>query len=249
MYTKRILVLSISLFLPLYCKAAGTTELFVISALHGAHKDHPTYDYQTLYSLVDSFEPDYVGVEIRQEDIKAKKQYLQKNYPKEMVELANRYKSKAFGFDWLGEGIEGVEIPDNYWADLEVKKLAKEMSQDNYFLSKEPKELGVQRELQSKIIEQATPYSLNNGEYGKICREIDKLEEVWFSGSKYAEIIDFNKKRDERIGDSIIKFIEQHKGKRIVLVMGADHRTFAVEHIKEYFESDVQILPIGKPAD
>jgi len=242
---RKVLLASIILLLfSLTSNAIEKTELVIISAMHGAHNNHPTFDYKTLYNLVDSFEPDFVGIEIRQEDIKSDPEYLKNNYPKEMVELSLNYKSNVFGFDWLGESIEGMQIPNGYWSDLKIKKLSKAMNKDNGFLNKEPKELSKLRRLQSIIIKQATPSSLNNGEYGRICREIDKLQGAWYKGSQYFEIIEFDKKRDTRIGHSIIQFIEQHQGSRIVLVMGADHRTFAIENIDNHFGNRVKILSI-----
>ena len=244
MNTNKTLLLLFVLLFSLNCKASKVTELVIISAMHGAHKNHPTYNYNVLYNLVDSFEPDYVGVEIRQEDITGNNNYLQKNYPKEMVELVKRHNAHVFGFDWLGESIEGIKIPENYWLNMKVKKLGKEMNRDSDFLNKKPIELKKQRELQTKIIEQATPYSINNGGYGEICRVIDDFYDLWFKDSKYIGIIQFDKQRDKEIGLNIIKFIEQHRGKRIVMVMGADHRTFAVENINKHFKGNVKILSI-----
>ena len=63
-------------------------------------------------------------------------------------------------------------------------------------------------------------------------------------GSKYEEIIAFNRVRDEEIAGNITRFIERHKGSRIVLVMGADHRTFAVEAIRQRFGESVRLVDI-----
>lgn len=242
----RIIVLLLAVLLFLFeSNASENTELVIISAIHGAHNDHPGYNYRTLHALVDSYEPDFVGVEIRPEDINSGAKYLENNYPREMVELSLQYGNKAFGFDWLGESIEGEKIPTGYWNTLRIKQLSKAMNNDHTFLEREPKELAELIEIQSKIIEEATPSSMNNGSYGQICREIDALEAEWYGGTQYMEIIEFNRKRDSKIGENVIAFIESHKGNRIVLVMGADHRTFAIENIRNHFDNSVAILPIS----
>jgi hypothetical protein len=247
MNTKIMMLLAVMISFSVKTYATEKTEVVFISALHGAHKNHPSYDYDTLYKLVDAYNPDFVGVEIRPEDINAETSYLQSNYPHEMIELNQQYKHKVFGFDWLGDTIEGVEIPGDYWKNLQVKKLMNAMGNDDAFLAREPKELDELKTMQAKIVEQATPYSLNNGDYGKLCRQIDKLEEVWFSGTPYTEIISFNQKRDEKIASNIVTFIKQHRGSRIVLVMGADHRTFAVENIQKQLAENIIILPVNAP--
>lgn len=224
--------------------AQEKTEVVVIAALHGMHKDHPGYDYDDLYELVDSYNPGFVGVEIRPEDIQQDEKYLRKNYPREMVDLTIKYQEQAFGFDWLGESIKGVPIPELYWNDLKVIQLQKELGQNNELQNIKPKEIERINQRQQEIIKMATPSSINNGEYGKLCREIDALEAAWLNNTKFKEIIDFNRRRDAEIGNNIIDFIKTHKGSRIVLIMGADHRTYAIENINQYFGEEVVVLKI-----
>ena len=220
------------------------TQVVVISALHGAHKNHPNYNYETLYSLVGSYAPDFVGVEIRPEDIKSNTRYLTSNYPQEMVELSLRYKDKTFGFDWFGESIEGKQIPKDYWKNLKRKELSRLMNNDQAFLDKKPEELIKLNEIQYQMVKSATAITINDGSYGRMCRDVDKLQEQWFKNTPYMALLPLDKQRDRKIGDNINKYIEQHKGSRIILVMGADHRTFAIENIKMHFNDDVEILPV-----
>jgi hypothetical protein len=71
------------------------TEVLVVSSLHSAHRDHATFDYDVLFSVVRDFDPDFVGLEIRPEDIGMGEKYLSSNYPREMVELARRYQGRS----------------------------------------------------------------------------------------------------------------------------------------------------------
>lgn len=223
------------------------TEVVVISSLHAAHKGHPFYDYETLYALIESYNPDYVGVEIRPEDMHSDQAYLSKNYPKEMVKIAQGYKEKSFGFDWLGEEIEGVPIPENYWKNMKYKKLLNDMDRDEQFLTRMPEEIAKLQAQQSDLISKATPSLLNNGRYGDLARKIDQLQIKWYRGTQYEYLAWFNAQRDKHIGQNINSFIEQHSKKRIVLVMGADHRTYAVENIEKRFKTEVRFLPVVDP--
>jgi len=226
--------------------ATSQTEVVVIASMHGAHKNHAGYNYETLYSIVQSFKPDFVGVEIRSEDINSDLSYLKSNYPAEMIELSQRYKGKAFGFNWLGHEIENQSIPSDYWKNLRVIQLSKELDADIEVLKLQPKKLSELKKVQEDIIRSATPARLHNGKYGEVCREIDSLEEQWLKNTRYTEIQRFNRTRDAEIGKNIIKFIEHNRGKRIALVLGADHRTFAVENITKHFGEQVLITPITK---
>jgi hypothetical protein len=79
----------------------------IVATMYGLHQDHHASDFEDLFRLVENFEPNLVGVEIRPEDVGADEDYLRANYPHEMIELARRHGESAFGFDWLGDDIAG----------------------------------------------------------------------------------------------------------------------------------------------
>ena len=223
---------------------ARKTELLIVSSLHAAHKDHATFSYDDLFSLVQDFGPDFVGVEIRPEDIGMDRAYLSSHYPQEMVELAHRYQERAFGFDWLGNEIAGTAIPQAYFKDLPRTKLLQELDDDEVMMARRPEQIARFQEEQWKIIESATPASLTDGRYGALCRQIDELEQNWLSDSRYEEIVAFDQLRDEEIARNLIQFIERHPGSRIIAVMGADHRTFAAEAILKHFGEDIEMADV-----
>ena len=223
---------------------ASTTELLIISSLHSAHEGHPGFDYDVLFSLVRDFDPNLVGVEIRPEDVGMSREYLSANYPREMVELAQQYRGRSFGFDWLGPDIAGFPIPESYFRDLSITKLSAELAGDEAMMARKPEQIAELEREQSLIIAAATPSSLADGRYGALCRQIDALEQNWLAGSKYEEILEFNRRRDEEIARNLIRFIERHPGHRIVAVMGADHRTFAVEALRDHFREAIEVVAV-----
>ena len=45
------------------------TTILAVASMHRFHKDHPTFDYEKLFQVIADFHPNYVGVEIRPEDV------------------------------------------------------------------------------------------------------------------------------------------------------------------------------------
>lgn len=72
-------------------KKYNDTKVMVLGTLHGAHRNNEFYNYNHIFSIIENFNPEVIGVEIREEDL-----------------LESRYKHnyKILGFDWLGKDIE-----------------------------------------------------------------------------------------------------------------------------------------------
>ena len=209
------------------------TELIILSAIHGKHESNKNYTYDDLFSFINKYNPDIVGVEIRSEDLDSSTTYLDKNYPFEMFEAITKYKNKkVYGFDWLGKDIEGKPIPADYFQDLKVKKLLKELNTDSTMADKFDK----LNELQSQkreITSSASLHELNDGRYETINTQYyDELGKI-FDGTKYSAISDFYKERDENITKNIIKIINENIGKKMIFIMGADHRSHSLKRINE----------------
>ena len=116
--------LLVGVFLFTNCvKAQSEINVYVIPALHGLHQKNKNYNYDSLYAVIKKINPDYIIVEIRQEDMGQDTAYLKKNYPTEMWIMRYWFRNKKhFGMDWLGKEIEGKPIPENYWEETaEIK--------------------------------------------------------------------------------------------------------------------------------
>jgi hypothetical protein len=217
------------------------TTIMAIAALHQFHAEHPTYGYDLLYRTVDGFQPDYMGVEIRAEDIGADRAYLQRNYPVEMIQLSQDYADgRCFGFDWLGDDIAGQPIPCNYWREVSpYKKLERELGDDPDVVSDELKGLLAQ---QAEILGTATPASLVDGRYGAVTRRYYQCLDAMLRGTRYELLAQFRRRRDQEIGRNIRDFVQEHRGTRIALVMGANHLGFAVESLSRHLSGEDAIF-------
>ena len=185
--------------------------------------------------MIKNFQPDFVGVEIRPEDIGADEAYLPRNYPYEMIELSKRYgDGRCFGFDWLGEDIAEQPIPDNYWKEIsKIKILERELGEDPEFQDTPISDDLINKQME--IIKTATPASLIDGRYGVVTKQYYQYIGDLLYGTKYEAISQFNRKRDKEIGRHMVNFIREHAGSRIALVMGANHHVFATETLVNYF--------------
>ena len=214
------------------------TTILAIASMHNFHVDHPHFDYERLFQVIENFQPDHVGVEIRPEDIGADENHLKRNYPFEMIELSKRYgNERCFGFDWLGEDIAGQPIPDNYWKEISAqKKLERELGDDPDF--QETPLLDDLYHQQMDILKNATPASLIDGRYGIVTKQYYQAANDLLRGTKYEVISQFREKRDQEIGQHMVNFIREHTGTRIALVMGANHHVFALETLVNHFDNN-----------
>jgi len=144
-------------------------EVAVISSLHQYHDGHETYDYKKLYFLISSFNPEFIGIEIREEDFSLSRELLDKIYPLEMVEIKMDNPGKIFGFDWFEEELEGKETPENYFETSKTLKLLEGLSLEKKLDGHLKKELHELNEIQIKIIKTSAPSSLYNRDYDDLC--------------------------------------------------------------------------------
>lgn len=219
------------------------TEVIVCSSIHGAHTKNPNYSYEALFSYIESNKPDIIGVEIRSNDIDSSASYLKNSYPFEMYEIKNRFKTKkVYGFDWLGDDIKGKAIPKNYWAELSpTKKLQKKLNTDSLALKKlEP--LGVITKEKNNLVMSANIKELNDGRYDILNTVYYQQLELLLKNTEYQGLSAFYSKRDEEIATNIINIITSNPGKKIIFILGADHRSYSLARIRKHFGDAISLI-------
>jgi hypothetical protein len=219
------------------------TRVMIVATLHGRHKSSHGYSYEDLYALVKKFDPDFVGVEIRAEDIHRDPDYLTANYPTEMIALAQTWGSRAFGFDWLGDDVAGAAIPGDWWAARSpLKRLERELDQDLQFKSEKLESI---RARQQTIIDTATPATFNDGRYDQLNDEYYEVFNKSVAGSRYQPIANFYMERDTRIGRNLAAAIRARHAKRVLIALGADHRSFAIRSLRRSMGASIQLVPVA----
>jgi len=145
-----------------------------------------------------------------------------------MVELAHRYGPKAFGFNWLGDELQGRAIPADWWsAQSQTKKLERSIDDDP--VMKTPAKTAINERMdeirgaQEVILDKATAASLNDGRY-------DALSVTYYTnlanlthGTPYAALAAFYSERDHRIAANILAKVTRLPMSRIAIACGADH--------------------------
>lgn len=219
------------------------TRIMILGTLHSIHKDNKYYNYNDIYSIIDKYNPDMIGLEIRKEDILQERKYLEKFYPYEMIETKFKYinKSKVFGFDWLGDSINDKLIPNDYFTNLEVKKLEKILNTSNDYY-KEKTILDIIDEIKFPLVINHTAQECNNGKYDLLAEVQYTQLSILFKNTPFEKMSHFYKKRNEEISNNIIKTINNNMGKRIIVLTGLDHRIFIIKALKNYFNNDEIVI-------
>lgn len=210
-------------------------QILVCSTIHGSHKDNNNYTYRDLCDFIDVYDPDIIALEIRQFDLDSSPDYLSKNYPFEMYSIKERYKHKVIvGFDWLGKELEGIHIPSNYWKnDSWVKKMELELNSDT-IVQKKFQRLDSLQSLKLKIFLNESIIGLNDGRYDEINREFYTELEGILTNTKYSSLVNFYKERNRNIVNNLKNIIQKNRGKRILILTGADHRSYIMD---DFFNS------------
>ena len=216
------------------------SEVIIISTIHSAHQLNPNYSYDSLFGFLEVFNPDVIGIEIRNEDMDSSEAYLKKNYPYEMYACISKYTTKeVVGFDWLGEYLEGRSIPDNYWKEeSRIKELQQKLAKDSVMLKK-LSVIDIVREEKNKIVLNASLYELNDGRYDLINHIYYEQLETLLKDTPYEALSDFYQKRDEIIAANITEIIRNNTGKKMIFLIGADHRDFTLKKVKETFKDTI----------
>ena len=208
--------------------AVEAATVLVIPSMHKRMATSRRYGYADLYAAVAKFSPDIVGIEMRQEDLAFGREYLAANYPVEMIELAARYAPNVFGFDWLGEDLEGRPIPADWWKiQSPIKRLEREsgelQSAEMAGRARIAARLSKLSAMQDAILQRATLPSLANGAYDRVTARYYAALAQLYAGTRFEALVSFYRERDARIANNIAEFVTHHPGKRIVVVTGADH--------------------------
>lgn len=232
-------IFSLSILLLLSCGKKDPASVLILPTIHESHKVNRNYDYKDLFQVIREFDPEVIGVEIRPEDLSESKEYLDLFYPDEMIMVRDSFPDKTVGIDFYGKSFEGKLLPAEVFKDStnELGKfvlLEQKMSRDT-LIERKKKELELPEilERQNKIARSYSPQQLMNGEYDSLTVRYYSLLEKILENPEYKEYLDFNTLRDERITENAIELIKDNPGKRILIIVGTNHRANLVEAVKD----------------
>lgn len=222
------------------------TEVMVLGTLHGLHEGNTFYSYDDVFLIIERFNPDVIGIEIRKEDVIQTREYLEKYYPYEMIEAKFRYETncRICGFDWFGKSIEGKPIPEKYFETLDIKILENEFDSSKEYI-KEKEMIEVINKIRMPLVTNRTAKECNDGKYDIAVEILYNQLGIIYRDTPYEQIINFYMERDHQISNNMINIIGENKGERIMFLTGMDHRSFAIKAINSYFNDEIIFMDIN----
>lgn len=219
------------------------SKVLILSTLHKGHETNMNYTYDSIQKIIKRYQPEVLGVEIRAEDLKLDSKYLSKFYPKEMYEyLFQSDKIKYYGFDWLGEEIVGIPMPENFFPEISsIIKLQKQLA-ENQEVQKRLEILSYVSKEKNQIAKISSPKEMIDGRYDVANRIYYNQMMNLMSDTELHEIPKFYLKRDEMIASNILKIIQENPGAKMLFLMGADHRSYTMDFLLKELGETVEFI-------
>ena len=239
------LILPIILFTALSCQKEQKTQVLVLPTIHGAHEFNENYTYADLLEIIEAYEPDRIGVEIRPEDFQLSTDSLDLFYPLEMIMVRDSFAGKVSGIDYYNEETKNITVSRNMFADTvsemyRIKRLTQDMRLDSVFVSAyENTRLPKIQEEQRKMAMEYSAEDFLKGRYDSITGLQYQIEDSLFGKSDYAAYPIFNNRRDLKITQNALQIVEENPGKKILFLVGANHRNRLMDSLKK---RDVELL-------
>ncbi|MDX1752201.1 MAG: hypothetical protein R3259_03375 [Salinimicrobium sediminis] len=222
----------------LSCIRDQETQVLVLPTIHGAHEVNENYTYDDLLQLVKSYEPDVIGVEIRPEDFNLSTDSLDLFYPLEMIMVRDSFPGKVSGIDYYNEETRNITVSRKMFSDTvsemySIKRLTQDMRLDSAFVtSYEKTKIPEIQEEQRRMALNYSAEEFLKGEYDSITGLQYQIEDSLFGNSPYAAYPVFNNRRDLQITLNALQLVEKNPGKKILLLVGANHRNRLVDSLE-----------------
>jgi hypothetical protein len=215
---------------------AQKTELLILPTIHAGHKRNVNYNFEHVRNIIKNFKPDIIAVEIRPEDLDQDTIYLHKFYNPEMIMFLNEFpEAKKAGIDFMGADVAGKPLPENFLKDTLVEfgkfRLMNQKLMRDSAIVKARIEKGLPDLIskRGKMMAGLGANQLMTGEYDALTEEFTVSQTQILRGTPYQYYDDFQVMRDQRIADNVKAIAKMNKGKRIIVLTGANHRNRAVK--------------------
>lgn len=222
------------------------SKVLLLGTIHGLHKNNNLYSYEDIFNIIDDFNPDVLGVEIRPEDVEQEREYLTKYYPYEMIEAKYRYyhRCQIIGFDWFEERLEGKLIPELYFEEVNQQIQLEQALQEDYSMAKEKEIISIIEDQEAKLVMKSNASEINSEKLDILMQLKQDITDLLLKETRYRLIPEAYAARNQQINTNIINLINNCRGKRILILMGAAHRWHTLQAINNNFTEGVELLPI-----
>lgn len=90
-----------------------------------------------------------------------------------------------------------------------------------------------------KLVTNSTLFGLQDGKYDLINRIYYQQLNHLLKNSLYELLGEFYEQRDQRIADNIIEIMKNNKGRKMIFLLGADHRDFTIKEVTRVFRNQI----------
>ena len=232
-----LLVVISSLTNPLF---AQKTELLILPTIHAGHKKNVNYNFEHVRHIIENFKPDIIAVEIRPEDMNRDTNYLKALYNPEMIMFKNEFpETEKAGIDFMGVDFEGKTLPSDFMKEIigefgKFRAMNQQLMRDTFIVkARIAKGLPAIITKRGEMMGNLSANQLMDGKYDALTEEFTKGQTEVLRNTPYQFYDDFQISRDQRIADHIKTLAMKNKGKRIIVLTGANHHNRAVNELKK----------------
>ncbi len=215
---------------------AQKTQLLILPTIHAGHKKNVNYNFEHVRTIIKNFKPDIIALEIRPEDLDQDTSYLHKFYNPEMIMFRNEFpEAKKAGIDFMGSDVAGKPLAENFLKDTIVEfgkfRLMNQKLMRDPAIVKARVEKGLPELIskRGKMMSSLGANQLMEGYYDSLTEEFTIEQTKILRNTPYQYYDDFQVMRDQRIANNIKAIALKNKGKRIIVLTGANHRNRAVK--------------------
>lgn len=215
----------------------GKTEVLVLGTLHNAHKSNKNYSYQDILNILGTYDADAICVEIP-ESFFRERPYLLEMTMASIYGFENN--KNVYPIDWWNVEKNARKEREEYVKTDEYKKKEIEeerRKQDDSIIQSFEKEYG---SLERLFNENNKDYYFYNGkEFNDYIRQSYGISIDVYG---YSCINLYASERNEKMMDLIKNAILENKGKRIIILTGAEHKYYFDDSLSKM--KDVKLIQL-----
>lgn len=211
------------------------TKLLILPTIHAGHKKNVNYNFDHIRHIIRNFKPDIIAVEIRPEDMDQDTVYLNKFYNPEMIMFRNEFpEAQKAGIDFMGDDVADKALSSDFLRDttgemgrfrLSNQKLMRDSA---IVKARIAKGLVSIKAKQGEMMGTLSAARLMDGTYDGLTEAYTNAQTEVLKNTAYQYFDQFQIGRDQRIADNIKDLAIKNKGKRIIVLTGANHHNRAV---------------------
>ncbi len=207
----------------------GTTIVIIVATLHQFHEQSEFYSLDRLRTIIEKINPDIICVELREEDLKSKKnQAIKIEYPKCIIPLAEKKRYKLIAME--PSDPECSRIINKYkqtHQKIESKKTEifhqyTKLLYD-YLFAYWNSPIDVNSQLTNAIFE--LKHKFQNSLFGSV------EEQAWEEWNNH-------------FLNTILKVAELYKGKKVLVTVGVEHVYWLKKHLES--NSTIRLVEVSE---